>query len=174
MHSDKVIDALNEQLNQEMYSSNMYRAMQAYFMHQNLSGFANWVDVQAVEENFHARKIFDFMNERSYKVRILTVAAPPSDWESALAALTDAYNHECALSKRFYEIYKLADSEGDIATRVFLQWFINEQVEEESNADQVVQRLKMVQDSPAGMYMLDREMAARVSTVPASTAAQLA
>jgi ferritin len=174
MHSEKVIDALNEQLNQEMYSSNMYRAMQAYFMHQNLTGFANWVDVQAVEENFHARKLFDFMNDRGYKVSILPVAGPPNDWESPLAALTAAYDHECALSKRINEIYKLADSEGDIATRVFLQWFINEQVEEEANADKVVQKLKMVQDSPAGMYMLDRELATRVSEVPAGGEAQMA
>jgi ferritin len=174
MHSDKVIDALNEQLNQEMYSSNMYRAMQAYFMHHNLTGFANWVDVQAQEENFHARKIFDFMNDRGYKVRILTVQAPPDDWETPLAALSAAYDHECALTKRFYDIYKLADSEGDIATRVFLQWFINEQVEEEANADKVVQQVKMVQDSPAGMYMLDRELAARVSEVPAGAETQLA
>jgi ferritin len=173
MHSDKVISALNEQLNQEMYSSNMYRSIQAYFMHQNLTGFANWVDVQAREENYHARKIFDFMNDRSYTVKIGPIAGPPTEWETPLAALLAAFNHECALTKRFYELYKLADQEGDIATRVFLQWFINEQVEEEALIDQVVQRMRMVESSPAGVYMLDRELAGRVSDVPLTGEAQL-
>lgn len=174
MHSDKVISALNEQLNKEMYSSNLYRAIQAYFMHMNLTGFANWVDVQAREENFHARKIFDFMNDRGYKVEIMAIPAPPADYSSPLNALDTAYEHEKSLTKRFYELYRLADSEGDIATRVFLQWFITEQVEEEALIDQVVQRMRMVDGSPAGVYMLDRELGSRVSDIPAGGEAQLA
>lgn len=167
---NKVQDALNHQLNQEMFSSNMYRSMQAFFMHDNLTGFANWCDVQAQEENYHARRIFDFVIERGWSVKIAAVDGPPTHWDSPLAAFEAALAHERSLTQNFYKLYKLAEEENDIATRIFLQWFISEQVEEEASVDEACSKIRRVADSPAGMYMLDREFAGRAPESPTSPA----
>jgi ferritin len=164
----KVEEALNKQLNEEMFSSNMYRSMQAHFMHENLTGFGNWCDIQAQEENYHARRIFDFIIERGWHVRLQPVAGPPTEWASPLAAFESALEHERSLTQAFYKLYKLAEDEHDIATRIFLQWFVSEQVEEEASLDEACAKIRRVADSPAGMYMLDREFAGRSGDAPSA------
>lgn len=166
----KVEAALNKQLNEEMFSSNMYRSMQAHFMHENLTGFAKWCDVQAQEENYHARRIFDFIIERGWNVQLAAIQGPPVHWDTPLAAFEAALAHERSLTQAFYKLYKLAEDENDIATRIFLQWFVSEQVEEEAMLEEACAKIRRIIDSPAGMYMLDREFAGRGADAAASTA----
>jgi ferritin len=157
----EVLAALNDQLANELYANHLYRAMQAYFLYHNLPGLAHWMDVQADEEDSHARRIFDFIIERGWKVVIQEIPAPPLDWETPTAAFQAAYDHEHKFTEIFHEIYGKAEKAGDIATRIFLQWFITEQVEEEAVASEALAKMKMVESSPAGLYMLDRELGSR-------------
>jgi ferritin len=166
--ADHMLEALNQQLANELYANHLYRAMQAYFLYNNLPGLAKWMHVQAEEEDYHASRIFDFIVERGWKVRIQAVPEPPSDWDSPTAVFQAAYDNEHAFTEKFNDMYRQAEAAGDIATRIFLQWFITEQVEEESITSEALAKIKMVESSPAGMYMLDRELGGR-SYTPTST-----
>ena len=156
-----VLAALNDQMANELFANHLYRAMQAYFLYHNLPGLAHWMDVQANEEDQHARRIFDFIIERGWKVRIKSIPEPPHNWDNPTAAFQAAFDHEHSFTEKFHEIYRVAEAAGDIATRIFLQWFITEQVEEEAIASETLAKIKMVEASPAGLYMLDRELASR-------------
>jgi len=156
-----VLSALNDQLANELYANHIYRAMQAYFLDHNLPGLAHWMDVQAAEEDQHARRIFDFIIERGWKVRIKAIPEPPHDWENPTAAFQAAFDHEHSFTEIFHNMYRQAEAAGDIATRIFLQWFITEQVEEEAEASEALAKIRLVEASPAGLYMLDRELAQR-------------
>jgi len=164
-----VLAALNDQLANELYANHIYHAMQAYFLYHNLPGLAHWMEVQAAEEDTHARRIFDFIIERGWKVRIKAIPEPPHDWDTPTAAFQAAYDHEHSFTEIFHEMYRKAEAAGDIATRIFLQWFITEQVEEEAVASEALAKIKMVESSPAGMYMLDRELGQRPHQVAAQT-----
>ncbi|MDQ3024441.1 MAG: ferritin [bacterium] len=159
--TSEVLAALNDQLANELFANHIYHAMQAYFLYHNLPGLAHWMEVQAAEEDTHARRIFDFIIERGWKVTIKAVPEPPHDWDSPTAAFQAAYDHEHGFTEIFHEIYRKAEAAGDIATRIFLQWFITEQVEEEAVASEALAKMKMVESSPAGLYMLDRELGSR-------------
>ena len=161
MLSEKMQVALNEQINAELHSAYVYLSMVAYFEDANLPGFASWMRIQAQEEVDHAMRFFDFVNERRGRVMLAPVAAVPTDWASPLAVFEDAFAHEQMISGMINDLMDLALAEKDHAARSFLNWFVDEQVEEEANADGVVQRLKMVGDSGHALYMLDREMANR-------------
>ena len=166
MLSYKVQEELNKQLNAELYSSYLYLSMSAYFQSLNLSGFANWMRVQAQEELVHAIKFYDFVNERDGRVTLKPVDGPPSEWASPLAAFEHVYEHEQKVTGLINDLVNLAISERDHATNNFLQWFVSEQVEEEASANDVVQRLKLLGDDKSGLFMLDRELAQRVFTMP--------
>ncbi len=166
MLTEKMQDALNAQVNAEYYSSYLYLAMAAYFEAENLRGFANWMRVQAQEENLHAMKFYDFIIQRNGRVLLRPIDAPPSNWESPLAVFEAAYKHEQHVTDLINKLVALSFSETDFASNTFLQWFVNEQVEEESNADAIVHDLKRVGASSDGMLMIDRELAARVFTPP--------
>ncbi len=161
MLSTKVQDALNSQINAELYSAYLYLAMTAYFEAENLHGFANWMRVQAGEEMTHAMKIYDFVNERNGRVVLKPVAGPPTEWESPLAVFEKAYQHEQEVTGLINRLVDLSIGESDHATQSFLKWFIDEQVEEEANADNVVQDLRRVANSAHGLFMLDRELGGR-------------
>jgi ferritin len=161
MISDKVLQALNEQLNAEYYSSYLYLAMAACFESETLPGFAHWMRVQSQEEMGHALKFFDHIVDRNGKVALQPVEAPPAAWDSPLAAFEAAYEHEQKITARINDLVNLAISEGDHATHIFLQWFVSEQVEEEKSADEVVQILKKVGDSVGGLYQLDHRLGHR-------------
>jgi len=168
---ENVQNALNDQLNWELFSAYIYLAMAAYCESANLPGFANWMKVQAQEEVSHAMKFYDFVNERGGRVTFAAIEAPPVEWDSPLAAFEHAYKHEQGVSERINKLVDLAVAESDHATNGFLQWFVTEQVEEESSVDEIIQRLKLVGKEGGGLFMLDRELAQRVFVPPATGSA---
>jgi ferritin len=168
MLGKKMQDALNGQLNAELYSAYLYASMSAYFESVNLRGFANWMRVQAQEEVVHAYKFYNFVNERGGRVLLRAIEGPPTAWDSPFAAFEAAYGHEQKVTGLINGLVDLAVSEKDYATNNFLQWFVTEQVEEEASANEVVQKLKLVGEVTGGLFMLDREMALRVFTPPAT------
>jgi len=169
MIDEKMKEAINKQLNAELYSSYLYLSMSAYFQSVNLGGFANWMRVQAKEELMHAMKFYDYVNERGGRVILHPVEAPPSEWDSPLAVFEHVYQHEQKVTGLINKLVDLAVKARDHATNNFLQWFVSEQVEEEASADEVVQKLKLVGDDPSGLFMIDRELAQRVFVAPATT-----
>ncbi len=163
-------DALNEQINAELFSGYLYLSMAAYFESRNLKGMANWMRVQEQEERFHALKFYDYIVERGGTVVLGAIAAPETAWASPLAAFQAAYEHELKVTARINALVDLAMKESDHATTAFLQWYVNEQVEEEASVDGVVQQLKLGGDNSSALFMIDKELAARVFTPPAATA----
>ncbi|MBN2340835.1 MAG: ferritin [Deltaproteobacteria bacterium] len=167
MIKQTVQDALNEQINAEIYSSYMYYAMASYFDSISLDGFSHWLRVQALEELTHVQKIAGYLNERGGRVNMKAVEAPPNEWDSPLACFEAVYAHECKVTELINSLMDLALAERDHATVSFLNWFVDEQTEEESNTDAVVQKLKLVDGNKGGLFMLDREMDARTFVLPA-------
>lgn len=168
MISKKMEDALNAQVNAELYSAYLYLSMESYFKSKNLNGFANWMRVQTQEEMMHVMKIYDFIDERGGRIVLKGIEGPPTDWDSPLAVFEAAYEHEQKVTGLINNLVDLAIKEKDHATSSFLQWFVNEQVEEEASADQVIQQLKMMENAPGGLFLFDRELGQRVFTPPAA------
>ena len=169
MIKEKIQEALNKQLNAEYYSSYLYLSMAAYFESMNLKGFAHWMRVQTQEEMVHVMKFYDYLIERGGKVTLSPIEGPPTKWSSPLTAFEHAYQHEQKVTGLINDLVDLAMSEQDHATNNFLQWFVSEQVEEEASTDEVVQKLKLIGKDSGGLFMLDRELAQRVFTPPATT-----
>jgi len=167
MISERMQQALNGQLNAELYSSYLYMSMAAYFQAINLGGFANWMRVQAQEEHMHAMKFYDFINERGGRVVMKPIDGPPTEWESPLATFEAVLEHEQKVTGLINELVELALAEHDHATNIFLQWFVTEQVEEEDSANDVIQKIKLMGEAQGGLFMLDRELAQRTFTPPA-------
>ena len=161
MIDKKMLDALNVQINEEMKSAYLYLAMAADFQDKNHPGFASWMRVQAGEEMKHAMKIYDFIEERGGKVVLKAIDMPQETWATPLEAFEAAYAHEQYISSCIHKLVKLAREKDEIPTEVFLHWFVDEQVEEEASTDEIVQKIKQVQDTGNGLYMLDRELAKR-------------
>jgi ferritin len=161
MLNPAIEQALNDQIQKEFHSAYIYLAMSAYFEAENLPGAAHWMRHQAEEEQEHAMKIFDFVNDRGGRVALQAIGEPPAGYASPLAVFEAAYAHEQKVTKSIHGLYALAVKEGDYPTQVMLQWFIDEQVEEEKNASAIVAQLHMVGDSPAALFMIDRQLAAR-------------
>ncbi|MHC4478136.1 MAG: ferritin [Planctomycetota bacterium] len=166
MIDKKVEDAFNGQLNAELYSAYLYLAMAAYFESANLPGFANWMRVQTQEEQFHAIKFYDHILERGGTVTLRQIEAPPSEWDSPLEVFQATLEHEQKVTALINDLVYLAREQKDNASEIFLQWFVNEQVEEEDTAGTVLGQLKLVKDSPQALYIMDKEMALRVFTPP--------
>ena len=167
MIKGKIEKALNDQINAEMYSSYLYLSMSSYFSSINLNGFATWMRVQAQEELMHAMKFYDYVIERGGRVTVKAIEAPPAEWDSPLKVFEHVYTHEQKVTGLINDLVNLAIAEKDHATTAFLQWFVTEQVEEESSADEIVQKVKLVGDQGAGLLMLDQELGQRVFTPPA-------
>lgn len=161
MLSEKMAVALNGQVNVELQSAYQYLAMSAYFESTDLKGFAHWMRIQYQEERAHALKIYDFIHDRDGEVTLLPLAAPSTEWDSPMATFQAALEGERENSTKIHELCDLAMEVKDHASLAFLQWFVNEQVEEESVAHDLLQKLKMVADSNAGLFMMDQELAAR-------------
>ena len=166
MLDEKLEKALNDQLNAEFYSAYLYLSMAAYFRSINLSGFANWMEVQYQEEVAHAMKFYNYINERGGRVQLGTIQAPPTQWDSPLAVFEAALEHEQKVTGLINDLVELAIQEHDHATNIFLQWFVTEQVEEEDSASEVVEKLKLMGDARGGLFMLDRELGQRTFTPP--------
>jgi ferritin len=166
MFNKKMEKTFNEQINEELYSAYLYLSMVAYFESTNLPGFANWMRVQTQEEIVHAMKFYDYINQRNGRVVLTALADPQIEWKSQMDAFEAAYKHEVHITAKINELVNLAIEEKDHAANMFLQWFVNEQVEEEKNASDIIQKLKMIKDSSEGLYMLDKELATRVFIPP--------
>jgi len=162
----KMEKALNEQVNAELYSAYLYLSMEAYFRSLNLGGFASWMRVQTQEEVSHAMKIYDYIVERGGRATMKAIEGPDTKWDGSLALFEAVYAHEQKVTSLINNLVDMAIEEKDHATNSFLQWFVNEQVEEEASADDVVQKIKMMQDAPGGIFMLDRELGQRIFTPP--------
>ncbi len=159
--STKMQEALNKQINAEFYSSFIYLSMASYFQSVNLTGCASWMRQQGQEEHDHALKIVDYVENRLGRVFLSPIDGPPAEWSSALNVFEEAFKHEQKVTKMIHDLANLANSDKDQATSVFLQWFVNEQVEEEATVDQIVQNLKMVGNDATGLFIIDRELAQR-------------
>ena len=163
MLSKSVQDAINEQIKQEFYSSYLYLSMSAYCDSINLKGSASWMRLQAQEELSHAMKFFDYVSDRSGRVALQAVSQPPAEFKSLQEIFEQALDHEREISRRIHEIYNLAVQEKDYPTQVMLQWFVEEQVEEEKSAEEVVNNLKLIGNNPAGLFMLDGRLGSRAA-----------
>ena len=164
MLSKKMENALNEQINKEMYSAYLYMSMSAHSTNIGLSGFANWFMVQYKEEMEHAMKIYDYVNDRGGKVSLKAINEPLSTFKDAMDMFQKTLKHEQFITKSINELVDLAIKEKDHATQIFLQWFVTEQIEEEGNDNNIIAKLKFIGENGNGLLMLDKELLARVFT----------
>lgn len=170
MITKKIEKALNAQLNAEFYSAYLYLSMEGYFESISLKGFANWMRVQAQEEQFHAMKLYDFILERGGKVTLRAIDAPPSGWKYPLAVFEATLVHEQKVTGLINELVYLARQKKDNASEIFLHWYVNEQVEEEDNVSTALGQLRLIKDSPQALFIMDKELAQRVYTPPVAAA----
>jgi ferritin len=154
-------EAMNEQIKNELFSAYQYLSMAAYCESENLPGFAQWMRAQSREETEHAMKFYDFILERNGRVALRALDGPLVEFGSPLEVFEQALEHERRVTAMINDLYALAVSENDYASQTFLQWFVSEQVEEEKNAGDVVETLKMVGDKSEALFLLDRELGQR-------------
>lgn len=166
MLSKKMESALNAQVNAEMFSANLYLSMSLYCRNLDLEGCANWMRIQYEEEMSHAQKLIDFIDMRGGRVIIGAIEAPESEWNSVQDIFQATYEHEQKVTGLINDLVLLAMDERDAASSSFLQWYVDEQVEEESNVKTILSKMKMVTDSPSGLFMIDQELAKRVFVAP--------
>ena len=171
MISKKMTAQLNEQMKNEFFSAYFYLSMAAWFSAKNLDGFANWFTVQAQEERDHALLIMNYVGRVGAKVEFLPIEAPKTGFESPLDICKKTLSHEQLVTSMIYKLMDTAQEERDYKTIQFLQWFVNEQVEEEENASGLIERLKTAGASEAGILYMDSELAARVYTPTTTTSA---
>ena len=162
MLNPKVEEAINEQINAELYSAFLYLSMSAYFQRQNLPGFAKWTYVQYLEETTHALKFFNYVNERGGSVKLTAIKEPPTEWKNPVEVYDAIYKHEQLVTSLIYRIVDIAIQERDHASNNMLQWYVAEQVEEEANASLILEQLKRIGDAQESLYVLDKELGMRV------------
>ena len=164
MVSEKIAALINEQITKEQYAAQYYLSMSAWFSARDLDGIANYFRVQSKEELMHSDKMFDFLNDVGGEIVIGEIPKPPHQFDNYTDVFEKALEHEKLVTRSIFNIVKNANDEGDFATVTFMQWFINEQVEEEASASQYVSKIKMVCDNPSALYLFDQELATRVFT----------
>lgn len=161
MISKKMEKALNQQINKEIYSAYLYLAMAAHSETIGLRGFANWFRIQFNEELAHAMKFFHYVNEQGSAVELDAIEKPQAKFKSPVALFEETLKHEQFVTKSIHGLVDLAIAEKDHATNSFLKWFVDEQVEEEANAQEILGLLKMAGGQPPGLMYIDRQLAAR-------------
>jgi ferritin len=161
MLSNNLSSEINTQIKLELYSGYLYLSMAAYLEAKNLPGFANWMKKQAKEEQEHALKFYGYLNDRSDRVILQTIEQPPADFKSPLAIFEQALEHEKSVTARINLLYSIAVKDNDYASQNFLNWFVAEQVEEEKNASEIVEWLKMSGDSVNALFALNSMLARR-------------
>jgi ferritin len=161
MLTKTVVDALNEQINREIYSSYLYLAMAAWSESGNRRGMAHWLRLQSKEEYGHAMKILGYIEDHGARVALKAIAEPPAEFMCPLELFHQVLAHEKKISSNMHDLHALATKEKDIPTQIFLQWFVTEQVEEEKNASEIVENFKLVGDAPGAVFMIDRHLATR-------------
>lgn len=170
MLNKNVEAALNAQINAEMWSAYLYLSMSAWCHAEGKPGMGNWFQVQFKEEQAHAQILFNYIVQRGGRVKLSPIEAVPEKWESPLDVFKATLEHENKVTELINNLFALALKENDFATQSMLKWFIDEQVEEEENAQTLIDNLTMIKDNGYGLYMLDKELAARTYTVPAPLA----
>ena len=163
MLSDKLTKALNDQLNSELYSAHLYLSMAAYFETETLPGFAHWMKIQHQEEIDHAMRIFEYLNARNCRVILQSIDQPPTEFESVPEAMAMALEHERIVTRMIEDLYRAARAEEGYATHVLLEWFVEEQVEEEKSALDIVEHLKRIGDDGTGLLIMDARLASRTA-----------
>lgn len=166
MLQKKMTQALNKQINKEMYSAYLYMSMSNHAAQIGLKGFANWFMVQYHEEMFHAMKLYEYIQRQGESVKLETLETPPDTFASPLDMFTQTLAHEQFITSSINDLMELAIKQKDHATHIFLEWYVTEQIEEEENDNDIIQQLKLIGDNPHALLMLDRELAARATTVP--------
>ncbi len=167
MISKNMTDALNVQINKELFSSYLYLSMSSYASHIGLPGVANWFFIQAQEELAHVQRFYGYILSQGQRVILDAIEKPESEFASALAMFEAALVHEQYVTGCVNDLVNLAVEERDHASQIFLQWFVTEQVEEEENASDIIAKLKLAGDQGGGLFMIDKELSARVF-VPAA------
>jgi ferritin len=162
MWTPKLEEAFNRQLNLELYSSYLYLSMAAYFEAEDLKGMAHWMQLQVDEEKSHAMRIFNFINDRNGRVKLTQIDAPKTEWKSPVEAFEDSYAHEQKVTQALNDLFGLAAAERDGATHDRLEWFVREQVEEESTVKLIISQLKLAGPG-VGVYLIDQELGKRVA-----------
>jgi len=166
MLSEKMVMKLNYQINRELYSAYLYLSMASYADAEGLNGFANWFKIQAKEEEFHAEKMYNYVNQQGRRVVLEAIEQPQTDFTSMVGLFEQTLKHEKVVTSLINGLVKLAREENDYATESFLQWYVTEQVEEEANPAEMIQKLKYIGKDGRGLLMLDKELAARIFTPP--------
>jgi ferritin len=164
MLEKKMIDALNVQVNEELKSAYIYQAMSADFADKNRPGQTAWMQEQAKEEVGHAMKIYNYLLEQGAKVELKAIDAPQTSWNSEKDMFEVALKHEKYISGCIKKLVKIARELDDVPTEIFLQWFVLEQVEEESSVEEILGKYNQVGSTPNGLYMLDKELGKRVQS----------
>ena len=158
MISKKMQDAINDQIGHEFFSAYLYLAMSAHFETLNLRGFAGWMRTKFSEEQVHALKFFDYLNDRGGKVVLPAIAQPKTSWKTNLEVFEESLKHERGVTARIHKLYELAQAEKDYASQALLQWFITEQVEEEKTVADVIEQLKLIDARGTAVLMLDHRL----------------
>ena len=167
--NSKIAALLNEQINKEFYSAYLYLDMAIYYDELHLDGFANYYTIQAQEERDHALLFMKYMQNNGLKVTLDAIAKPDKTFDSVLSPLEIAAEHERYVTSLINDIYREAHADGDYRTMKFLDWFVDEQMEEEESADKMIAQYKLFGQDPRGLYLLNQEYAARVYTAPSLT-----
>jgi ferritin len=170
MINEKVQEAINAQINAEFWSAYLYLSMAMHFEAEGRSGVANWFKIQFQEEQAHAQIFINYLNQRGGRVTLKAIDEVPTTWESPLAAFKATLEHEQKVTSLINNLYALAEAEHDYATRDRLNWFVSEQVEEEDNCRQLIDKFTLIGNDGMGQYMLDQELGARTYAVPSPLA----
>lgn len=172
MLSKKIEDALNEQINAELWSAYLYLSMGMQFENQGMPGVANWFRIQFKEEQAHAEIFMNYINARGGRVLLRPIAEVPQDWANPLEAFRATLDHEQKVTAMINNLFAMAEAEHDYATRDRLAWFVNEQVEEEDNARTLIDKFALIGNDGMGLYMLNQELAARTYVAPSILSAE--
>jgi ferritin len=162
MLKEKMEKALNDQINEELFSAYLYQSMSAFCESKNMEGFSNWTAIQAKEEMTHAMKLYKFVLERGGEIVLQSIKAPKVKWESVEKMVEEILEHEQHITQCIDNLIEVAREERDNSAQNMLQWFVDEQVEEEANVDAILQKLKLIDGNGAGLFMLDNELKQRV------------
>lgn len=164
MLNKRIEDALNAQINAEMWSAYLYLSMASYCHSIGRPGMASWFEVQFKEEQDHAKIFFNYVNSRNGRVTLKPIDAVPTEWDGVLNVFESTLEHEQKVTSLINDLYALTHEENDFATQSMLKWFIDEQIEEEETAQTIIDNLKMIKDNGYGIYMLDKELGTRTYT----------
>jgi ferritin len=168
MISDKMVKGITRQINREIYSGYFYLAMASYAQDAGLAGVANWFNIQLQEELSHSKKLYDYLQQQNVRVMLESIESPPQDFSSITDLFKQTLEHEKKVTAMINDLINMAIDQKDRATEIMLQWFVTEQVEEEANAQEILQKLKVFGEKGDALLMIDRELAGRIFSPPAA------